>query len=231
MHDEFEMSMIGELKFFLGLQIKQMEDEIFFNQSNYIKEILKKFGLEDPKPTKMTMSTEIKLTKDAEADSVDRTKYRGAKMRSEYQQDYKKTRAYAQKIYNDPNMTEELRDIYRDLETRYVHEKRTIDLSFYRDLSDDSVAKFANIGFDCFLSLDDQICPRTIHEKVDKEGKTIHKLPNQIETNELFDHLRPCELVIRENVYSAIGNRDHTQAIIALMLYFLENGQPFKYLL
>ncbi|GJV49778.1 retrovirus-related pol polyprotein from transposon TNT 1-94 [Tanacetum coccineum] len=69
---------------------------------------------------------------------------------------------------------------------------------------------------------------RTVHEKIDKDGNTIHKLPNQIETNELFDHLRPCELVIRENVYSAIGNRDHTQAVIALMLYCLENRQPFN---
>ncbi|GKD49764.1 hypothetical protein Tco_1278740 [Tanacetum coccineum] len=69
---------------------------------------------------------------------------------------------------------------------------------------------------------------RTVHEKIDKEGNTIHKLPNQIETKELFDHLRPCELVIRENVYSAIGNRDHTQAVIALMLYCLENRQPFN---
>ncbi|GJX02013.1 retrovirus-related pol polyprotein from transposon TNT 1-94 [Tanacetum coccineum] len=77
MHDEFEMSMMGELNFFLGLQIKQMEDEIFFNQSKYIKEMLKKFGLEDSKPTKTPMSTEIKLTKDDEADSVDCTKYRG----------------------------------------------------------------------------------------------------------------------------------------------------------
>ncbi|GJV86015.1 retrovirus-related pol polyprotein from transposon TNT 1-94 [Tanacetum coccineum] len=51
MHDKFEMSMIGELNFFLGLQIKQMEDEIFFNQSKYIKEMLKKFELEDSKPT------------------------------------------------------------------------------------------------------------------------------------------------------------------------------------
>ncbi|GJV32094.1 hypothetical protein Tco_1392494 [Tanacetum coccineum] len=54
-----------------------MEDEIFFNQSKYIKEMLKKFGLEDSKPTKTPMSTEIKLTKDDEADSVDSTKYRG----------------------------------------------------------------------------------------------------------------------------------------------------------
>ncbi|GJX64432.1 copia protein [Tanacetum coccineum] len=70
MHDEFEMSMMGELNFFLGLKIKQIEDEIFFNQSKYIKEMLKKFGLEDSKPTKTPMSTKIKLTKDDEADSV-----------------------------------------------------------------------------------------------------------------------------------------------------------------
>nr|GEW45181.1 retrovirus-related Pol polyprotein from transposon TNT 1-94 [Tanacetum cinerariifolium] len=75
-HYEFEMSMIGELNFFLGLQIKQMEDRIFFNQSKYIKEMLKKFGLEDSKPTKTPMSTKIKLTKDDEAESVDNTKYR-----------------------------------------------------------------------------------------------------------------------------------------------------------
>ncbi|GKD33141.1 hypothetical protein Tco_1248650 [Tanacetum coccineum] len=53
-----------------------MEDGIFFNQSKYIKEMLKKFGLEDSKPTKTPMSTEIKLTKDDEADSVDSSKYR-----------------------------------------------------------------------------------------------------------------------------------------------------------
>ncbi|GJT75320.1 zf-CCHC domain-containing protein [Tanacetum coccineum] len=39
--------------------IKQMEDEIFFNQSKYIKELLKKLGLEDSKLTKTPMSTEI----------------------------------------------------------------------------------------------------------------------------------------------------------------------------
>ncbi|GJW50845.1 retrovirus-related pol polyprotein from transposon TNT 1-94 [Tanacetum coccineum] len=106
------------------------------------------------------------------------------------------------------------------LESRYVHEGRTIDPSFYNDLSDDSVAKFTAIEqIDPYKlrlpTLDDirnLIHRRTIHEKIDKEGNTIHELPNQIKTNELFDHLRPCELVIRKNVYSAIGNRDHTQA-------------------
>ncbi|GJX56048.1 retrovirus-related pol polyprotein from transposon TNT 1-94 [Tanacetum coccineum] len=77
MHDEFEMSMMGELNFFLGLQIKQLEDGIFFNQSKYIKEILKKFGLEDSKPMKTPISTDSKLTKDVEGESVDNTKYRG----------------------------------------------------------------------------------------------------------------------------------------------------------
>ncbi|GJU77550.1 retrovirus-related pol polyprotein from transposon TNT 1-94 [Tanacetum coccineum] len=66
MHDEFEMSMMGELNFFLGLQIKQMEDRIFFNQSKYIKEMLKKFRLEDSKPNLDAMSRD-QLTK-AEAD-------------------------------------------------------------------------------------------------------------------------------------------------------------------
>ncbi|GJU87989.1 retrovirus-related pol polyprotein from transposon TNT 1-94 [Tanacetum coccineum] len=77
MHDEFEMSMMGELNFFLGLQIKQMEDGIFFNQSKYIKEMLKKFGLEDSKPMKTPMYSDTKLTKDEECESVDSTKYRG----------------------------------------------------------------------------------------------------------------------------------------------------------
>nr|GEW57564.1 hypothetical protein [Tanacetum cinerariifolium] len=57
-------------------------------------------------------------------------------------------------------MTKELRDIYRTLKSKYVHEGRTIDPSFYRDLSDDSVAKFTTIDFDCLLSLDEQIYPR-----------------------------------------------------------------------
>nr|GEU47169.1 retrovirus-related Pol polyprotein from transposon TNT 1-94 [Tanacetum cinerariifolium] len=82
MHEEVEMSMMGELNFFLGIQIKQMEDGIFFNKSKYIKEMLKKFRLEDSKPTKTPMSMEIKLTKDDEADSVDSTKYQDLKSKT-----------------------------------------------------------------------------------------------------------------------------------------------------
>ncbi|GJS80856.1 retrovirus-related pol polyprotein from transposon TNT 1-94 [Tanacetum coccineum] len=77
MHDEFEMSMIGELNFFLGLQIKQLEDGIFFNQSKYVKEMLKKFGLEDAKPIKTPISSKTKLTRDEEGEPINDTKYRG----------------------------------------------------------------------------------------------------------------------------------------------------------
>ncbi|GKA16126.1 retrovirus-related pol polyprotein from transposon TNT 1-94 [Tanacetum coccineum] len=77
MHDEFKMSMMGELRFFLGLQIKQMNDGIFFNQSKYIGEMLKKFGLENSKVTKTPMSRKRVLTLDKDSESIDSTKYRG----------------------------------------------------------------------------------------------------------------------------------------------------------
>jgi hypothetical protein len=44
MSKEFEMSMIGELSYFLGLHIKQMKDGIFVSQSKYLKDMLKNLG-------------------------------------------------------------------------------------------------------------------------------------------------------------------------------------------
>nr|GEU55537.1 retrovirus-related Pol polyprotein from transposon TNT 1-94 [Tanacetum cinerariifolium] len=77
MHDEFEMNAMGELNFFIGLQIKQMKDGIFFNQSKYTKEMLKKFSLKDSKPIRTPMASDAKLTKEEEWELVDSTKYRG----------------------------------------------------------------------------------------------------------------------------------------------------------
>ena len=45
MQNEFEMSMMGELIFFLGLQVKKCNDGIFISQAKYIKDMLKKFGI------------------------------------------------------------------------------------------------------------------------------------------------------------------------------------------
>ncbi|KAE8655891.1 Lysophosphatidyl acyltransferase 2, putative isoform 1 [Hibiscus syriacus] len=58
------MSMMGELSFFLGLQIKQRKDGIFINQAKYIKDMLKKFNLENVKPQATPISPSTKLDKD-----------------------------------------------------------------------------------------------------------------------------------------------------------------------
>jgi hypothetical protein len=59
MSKDFEMSMIGELSFFFGLQIKQLKDEIFVSQSKYLKDMLNKFELEDAKTVKTPMDIQI----------------------------------------------------------------------------------------------------------------------------------------------------------------------------
>jgi hypothetical protein len=52
MIQNFEMSMMGELKYFLGFQIKQLQEGTFISQTKYIQDILKKFGMKDGKPIK-----------------------------------------------------------------------------------------------------------------------------------------------------------------------------------
>jgi hypothetical protein len=61
MSREFEMSMMGELQFFLGLQIKQSNEGTFVHQAKYTKDILSKFNIEDSKATVMPMSTTTAL--------------------------------------------------------------------------------------------------------------------------------------------------------------------------
>ena len=70
------MSLLGELKLFLGLQISQLNDEIFISQSKYIKEMLEKFGMEDFKPVSTPMITSYKLSKDDESKEVDQKLYK-----------------------------------------------------------------------------------------------------------------------------------------------------------
>ena len=77
MHSEFEMSMMGELNFFLGLQIKQLNEGTFINQAKYIRDLLKRFNMEEAKTMKTPMSSSIKLDKDEKGKSIDSTMYRG----------------------------------------------------------------------------------------------------------------------------------------------------------
>ena len=70
MQSEFEMSMMGKLTFFLGLQVKQSKDGIFINQAKYIKDMLKKFGFEDVREIGTPMSSITKLDKDEKGKDV-----------------------------------------------------------------------------------------------------------------------------------------------------------------
>jgi hypothetical protein len=71
MSREFEMSMMGELNFFLGLQIKQTQDETFVHQGKYIKDVLKKFDMGEAKPLSTPMSTTMVLDADKDGEPVD----------------------------------------------------------------------------------------------------------------------------------------------------------------
>ncbi|GJS12176.1 putative ribonuclease H-like domain-containing protein [Tanacetum coccineum] len=76
MHKKFQMSYMGELIFFLGLQVKQKEDGIFISQDKYVTEILKKFGFSDVKTASTPMETHKPLLKDADGEDVDEHLYR-----------------------------------------------------------------------------------------------------------------------------------------------------------
>jgi len=77
MQDEFEMSMMGELKFFLGIQINQCKDGVYVHQSKYTKELLKKFKLEDCKEMNTPMHPTCTLSKEYQGSKVDQKQYRG----------------------------------------------------------------------------------------------------------------------------------------------------------
>ncbi|GKD43691.1 putative ribonuclease H-like domain-containing protein [Tanacetum coccineum] len=76
MHKKFQMSSMGELTFFLGLQVTQKNDGIFISQDKYVEEILKKFGFSTVKTASTPMETSKPLLKDAEAEDVDVHLYR-----------------------------------------------------------------------------------------------------------------------------------------------------------
>ena len=71
------MSMMGELNFFLGLQIKQTSNDTLIHQHKYIKELLKKFGVDSSKPIDTPISPSTKLVTDDGSPSVEEKLYRG----------------------------------------------------------------------------------------------------------------------------------------------------------
>jgi hypothetical protein len=71
MHNEFEMSVLGELYFFLGVHICKSNQGIFISQTKYIREMQKRFRMKDCKPVSTPMKTSCKLRKDDYLKSID----------------------------------------------------------------------------------------------------------------------------------------------------------------
>jgi hypothetical protein len=75
MIQKFEMSMTGQLNYFLGFQVKQLQEGTFISQTKYIQDILKKFGMKNSKPIKTPMGTNGHLDLDTGGKSVDQKVY------------------------------------------------------------------------------------------------------------------------------------------------------------
>ncbi|GKC99510.1 uncharacterized mitochondrial protein-like protein [Tanacetum coccineum] len=70
MHEKFQMSSMGELAFFLGLQVRQKKDDIFICQDKYVDEILKKFRFTEVKTARTPIETQNSLLKDKDGEEV-----------------------------------------------------------------------------------------------------------------------------------------------------------------
>jgi hypothetical protein len=71
MMQKFEMSMLGELNYFLRFQVKQLKEGTFISQTKYTQDLLKRFGMKDAKPTKTPMGTDEHLDLNKGGKSVD----------------------------------------------------------------------------------------------------------------------------------------------------------------
>jgi hypothetical protein len=70
------MSMMGELTFFLGIQVKQTKQGTFVHQAKYVKELMKKFNMAELKLVSTPMSSAASLGPDEDGESVDQREYR-----------------------------------------------------------------------------------------------------------------------------------------------------------
>ncbi|XP_031250245.1 uncharacterized protein LOC116108096 [Pistacia vera] len=76
MHNEFEMTDLGEMSYFLGMEIDQGADGIFVNQKRYASEVLKKFSMENCKQVDLPLVPNAKLSKNDETKKIDEGLYR-----------------------------------------------------------------------------------------------------------------------------------------------------------
>ena len=77
MKSKFKMSMIGELNYFIGFQVKQLKDGIFINQVKHCKDLLTKLEMDKCKAINTPISSNYHLDQDSVGKLVDQIKYRG----------------------------------------------------------------------------------------------------------------------------------------------------------
>jgi isopentenyldiphosphate isomerase len=76
MENKFQMSMMGELTFFLGIQVKQIKQGTFVHQAKYMKDLMKKFNMGELKPVSTPMSMVTVLDPDENGEAVDEREYK-----------------------------------------------------------------------------------------------------------------------------------------------------------
>jgi hypothetical protein len=76
MESELQISMMGELTIFLGIQVKQMKQGTFVHQAKHTKDLMKKFNMAELKPVSTPMSTATSLGPDEDGEAVDQRDYR-----------------------------------------------------------------------------------------------------------------------------------------------------------
>ena len=133
---EFEMTDIGLMAYYLGIEVKQKEDGIFISQESYTKEILKKFKMDDCNPISTPMECGIKLFKDDEAEKVDPTLFKSLVGCLRYLTCTRPDILYATGLvsrYMETPTTTHFKAAKRIL--RYL--KGTIDFGLYYSVSDD----------------------------------------------------------------------------------------------
>jgi hypothetical protein len=75
MMQKFNMSMMGELNYFLGFQVKQLKEGTFISQMKYTQDLLKRFGMKDAKPAKTSMGTDAHLDLNKGGKYIDQKAY------------------------------------------------------------------------------------------------------------------------------------------------------------
>ena len=76
MATEFEMTDIGLMAYYLGIEVKQKEEGIFISQESYAKDILKKFRMDDCNPVSTPVECGVKMSKYDEGERVDATLFK-----------------------------------------------------------------------------------------------------------------------------------------------------------